>query len=192
MQLENQNPLVGEIVSLITRGIECWSKAGEIVVKLIDDHRMTIQEIAGNSEFLTENIIARFEQLGRKQILPQLLVADYPAAKHVIKLPYSEQSRAVDAGVELLVMGDEGHSTLKVAIGNLTPLQCKQVFANDAIRSLPAQRAYIESQKTDNEIKNRVFNDEAIWKVSGRKVVFFKPCQMTARELAQIIAEIEK
>ena len=192
MQLENQNPLVGEIVSLITRGIECWSKAGEIVVKLIDDHRMTIQEIAGNSEFLTEDIIARFEQLGRKQILPQLLVADYPAAKHVIKLPYSEQSRAVDAGVELLVVGDEGHSTLKVAIGNLTPLQCKQVFAKDAIRSLPAQRAYIESQKTDNEIKNRVFNDEAIWKVSGRKVVFFKPCQMTARELAQIIAEIEK
>ena len=192
MQLENQNPLVGEIVSLITRGIECWSKAGEIVVKLIDDHRMTIQEIAGNSEFLTEDIITRFEQLGRKQILPQLLVADYPAAKHVIKLPYSEQSRAVDAGVELLVMGDEGHSTLKVAIGNLTPLQCKQVFAKDAIRSLPAQRAYIESQKTDNEIKNRVLNDEAIWKVSGRKVVFFKPCQMTARELAQIIAEIEK
>jgi hypothetical protein len=192
MQLENQNPLVGEIVSLITRGIECWSKAGEIVVKLIDDHRMTIPEIAGNSEFLTEDIVARFEQLGRKQILPQLLVADYPAAKHVIKLPYSEQSRAVDAGVELLVMGDEGHSTLKVAIGNLTPLQCKQVFAKDAIRSLPAQRAYIESQKTDNEIKNRVFNDEAIWKVTGRKVVFFKPCQMTARELAQIIAEIEK
>lgn len=192
MQLENQNPLVGEIVSLITRGIECWSKAGEIVVKLIDDHRMTIPEIAGNSEFLTEDIVARFEQLGRKQILPQLLVADYPAAKHVIKLPYSEQSRAVDAGVELLVMGDEGHSTLKVAIGNLTPLQCKQVFAKDAIRSLPAQRAYIESQKTDNEIKNRVFNDEAIWRVTGRKVVFFKPCQMTARELAQIIAEIEK
>jgi hypothetical protein len=192
MQLENQNPLVGEIVSLITRGIECWSKAGEIVVKLIDDHRMTIPEIAGNSEFLTEDIVARFEQLGRKQILPQLLVADYPAAKHVIKLPYSEQSRAVDEGIELLVMGDEGHSTLKVAISNLTPLQCKQVFAKDAIRSLPAQRAYIESQKTDNEIKGRVFNDEAIWKVSGRKVVFFKPCQMTARELAQIIAEIEK
>jgi hypothetical protein len=89
-------------------------------------------------------------------------------------------------------MGDEGHSTLKVAIANLTPLQCKQVFAKDAIRSLPAQRAYIESQKTDNEIKNRVLNDEAIWKVTGRKVVFFKPCQMTARELAQIIAEIEK
>jgi hypothetical protein len=192
MQLENQNPLVGEIVSLITRGIECWSKAGEIVVKLIDDHRLSVQEIAGNSEFLTEDIVARFEQLGRKQILPQLLVADYPAAKHVIKLPYSEQSRAVDAGVELLVMGDEGHSTLKVAIGNLTPLQCKQVFAKDAIRSLPAQRAYIESQKTDNEIKNRVFNNEAIWKVTGRKVVFFKPCQMTAREFAQIIAEIEK
>jgi hypothetical protein len=162
------------------------------VVKLIDDHRLSVQEIAGNSEFLTEDIVARFEQLGRKQILPQLLVADYPAAKHVIKLPYSEQSRAVDAGIELLVMGNDGHSTLRVAIGNLTPLQCKQVFAKDAIRSLPAQRSYIESQKTDNEIKNRVFNDEAIWKVTGRKVVFYKPCQMTARDLAQIIAEIEK
>lgn len=192
MQLEQQNPLVGEIVALITRGIECWSKAGEIVVKLIDEYRMTIPEIAGNSEFLTEDIVARFEQLGRKQILPQLLVADYPAARHVIKLPYSEQSRAVDSGVELLVMDGEGHSTLKVAIENLTSLQCKQVFAKDAIRSLPAQRAYIESQKTDNEIKGRICSEEAIWKVSGRKVAFLKPCQLSARELAQIIAEIEK
>jgi hypothetical protein len=192
MQLENQNSLVSEIVGLITRGIECWSKAGEIVVKLIDEHRMTIPEIAGNSEFLTEDIVARFEQLGRKQILPQLLVADYPAARHVIKLPYSEQSRASEAGVELLVINGEGHSTLKVAIENLTSLQCKQVFAKDAIRSLPAQRAYIESQKTDNEIKGRVCSEEAIWKVSGRKVAFLKPCQLSARELAQIIAEIEK
>lgn len=192
MQLENINPLVGEIVILITRGIECWSKAGEIVVQLIDDERMTIQEIAGNSEFLTEDIVARFEQLGRKQILPQLLVAGYPAARHIIKLPYSEQSRAIDGGVELLVVSGEGHSTLKVAVENLTSLQCKQVFAKDAVRSLPAQRAYIESQKTDNEIKGRIGSDDPIWKVSGRKVAFLKPCQMTARELAQIIAEIEK
>ena len=192
MQLEQQNPMVGEIVALITRGIECWSKAGEIVVKLIDEQRMTIPEIAGNSEFLTEDIVARFEQLGRKQILPQLLVADYHAARHVIKLPYSEPSRAAKDGVELLVVNGEGHSTLKVAIENLTSLQCKQVFAKDSIRSLPAQRAYIESQKTDNEIKGRICSDEAIWKVSGRKVAFLKPCQLSARELAQIIAEIEK
>lgn len=192
MQLEHQNPLVCEIVSLITRGIECWSKAGEIVVKLIDEHRMTIPEIAGNSEFLTEDIVARFEQLGRKQILPQLLVADYPAARHVIKLPYSEQSRAVESGVELLVVDSEGPSTLQVAVENLTTSQCKQVFAKDAVRSLPAQRAYLESQKTQNEINGRICNDAAVWKVSGRKVAFLKPCQLSARELAQIIAEIEK
>jgi hypothetical protein len=192
MQLENQNTLVCEIVSLITRGIECWSKAGELVVKLIDEHRMTISDIAGNSEFLTEDIVTRFDQLGRKQILPQLLVADYPAAKHIIKLPYSEQSRVTNDGVELLVMDGDGNNTLKVATQNLTSLQCKQVFSKDAIRSLPAQRAYIESQKTDNEIKGRICSPEAIWKVSGRKVAFLKPCQLSARELAQIIAEIEK
>ena len=161
-------------------------------MKLIDEHRMTIPEIAGNSEFLTEDIVGRFEQLGRKQILPQLLVADYPAARHVIKLPYSEQSRAVESGVELLVVDSEGHSTLQVAVQNLTTSQCKQVFAKDAVRSLPAQRAYLESQKTQNEINGRICNDAAVWKVSGRKVAFLKPCQLSARELAQIIAEIEK
>lgn len=186
MKLQTKNPLVNEFMALVAQGIECWSKAGEIIVKMIDDDGMTIAEIAESSDMLTEDIVTRFEQLGRKQIVPNLLVADYPAARHMIRLPYSEQKRVVENSVELLVSGAE---TLRVAVENLTPSQCRQVFDKNHVRSIAAQRAYLEERKS-NEARE-VVECDPIYQVRGRKVIIRRPCEMSAGQLAQIIAEIE-
>jgi hypothetical protein len=65
MNTEIQNNQVNEFVSLVAQGIECWSKAGEIIVNLLDTQNMTIQEIAEASEFLTEDIVT---QIGRAHV----------------------------------------------------------------------------------------------------------------------------
>jgi hypothetical protein len=187
-----QKPLITEFVSLITQGIECWNKAGELVVQLLDEHQMTISEIAETSEFLTEDIVTRFEQLGRKQLIPRLLVADYPAARHLVRLPYSEQKRAVEASVELLVLEGKEHSLLKVAVENLTPAQCRQVFDGDQIRSIGAQRAWLEDKRSAQEIREVLDTPTPIYQVRGKRVVIKRPCELTAGQLAQIISEIER
>jgi hypothetical protein len=188
---KTQNQLVGEVASFIAQGIECWQKAGEIIVRLLDDHQMTVAAIAEKSEYLTEDIVCRFEQLGRKQILPRLLIAEYPAARHLVRLPYSEQKRALDESVELLVMEDNKPTTLRVAVENLTPQQCRQVFNGGHIRSIGAQRAYVQEKKSEEEITTAIKQVHELYKVRGRRVVFLQPCEMTARQLANIIAEIE-
>lgn len=173
-------------MALVVQGIECWSKAGEIIVKMIDEDGMTIAEIADSGDMLTEDIVTRFEQLGRKQIIPNLLVADFPAVRHMIRLPYSEQKRLVEGSVELLISGSD---TLCVAVENLTPSQCKQVFDKNHVRSIAAQRAFLEERK-GNEMREIVGCDP-IYQVRGRKVIFRRPCEMSAGQLAQIISEIE-
>jgi hypothetical protein len=179
--------IIEEVAGLISQGIECWQKAGELVVRLLDDHGMTTAEIAGSSPYLTQSIISRFEQLGRKQIVPRLLVADFPAAKHVIRLTYSEQKRVLDSPVELLTLEESTTDKLAVSVENLTHQQCKQVFGTNYVRTLGAQRAYLEEQKT----KTPVLLVEPLYKIRGKRVVFTQPCEMTARQLAQILAEVE-
>jgi len=187
-----QKPLITEFVALVTQGIECWNKAGEIVVRLLDEHNMTIADIAETSELLTEDIVTRFEQLGRKQLIPCLLVADYPAARHLVRLPYSEQKRAVETSVDLLVCEGKDTSVLKVSVENLTHTQCRQVFDGDQVRSIGAQRAWLEDRRATQEIRDVLSSPEALYQVRGRKVVFKRPCELSAGQLAQIISEIEK
>lgn len=192
MKLQTQKPIIAEFVALITQGIECWNKAGELVVQLLDNHGLTIAEIAESSEFLTEDIVTRFEQLGRKQLIPNLLVADYPAARHLVRLPYSEQKRAVEASVELLVLDGKEHTLLKVAVENLTPAQCRQVFDGDQIRSTGAQRAWLEDKRSTQEIREVLDTPSPIYQVRGKRVIIRRPCELTAGQLAQIISEIER
>ena len=187
-----QKPLITEFVALVTQGIECWNKAGEIVVRLLDEHNMTIADIAETSELLTEDIVTRFEQLGRKQLIPCLLVADYPAARHLVRLPYSEQKRAVETSVDLLVCEGKDTSVLKVSVENLTHTQCRQVFDGDQVRSIGAQRAWLEDRRATQEIRDVLSSPGALYQVRGRKVVFKRPCELSAGQLAQIISEIEK
>jgi len=192
MNTEIQNNQVNEFVSLVAQGIECWSKAGEIIVNLLDTQNMTIQEITESSEFLTEDIVTRFEQLGRKQLFPRLLVADYPAARHLIRLPYSEQKRIIEGSVELLVMQGKESSTLMVKPENMTTAQCKQAFDGDQVRSIGAQRAYLEDKRSIAEIKDVLQSPSALYQVRGKKVIIRRPCELTAGQLAQLISEIEK
>jgi hypothetical protein len=185
------NPLVSEFCSLVNNGIEAWSKAGELVVRLIDEHGLSVSSIAQASSYLTDEIVGRFEQLGRKQIIPNLLISDFPASKHLFRLPYSEQKRLIDGQVELLVVTEKGTETLMVDTENLTPAQCKQVFDRTAVRSIGAQRAYMESKKEEFRISSAIQESEPFYKVRGKKVIFTKPCEISSRQLAQILAEIE-
>lgn len=192
MQNKIQKPLITEFIALITQGIECWNKAGEIIVQLLDEHDMTISEIAETSEFLTEDILTRFEQLGRKQLIPRLLVADYPAARYLVRLPYSEQKRSVETSIDLLLFDGKDTSVLKVSVENLTPAQCRQVFDGDQVRSTGAQRAWLEDKRSSQEIRDALESPGALYQVRGKRVVFKRPCELSAGQLAQIIAEIEK
>lgn len=191
MQTKIQKPLINDLVEAITQGIEAWQRAGEIVVKLMDEGGMTIEEISETSKFLAPAIIRRFEQLGRKRICAPLLVASYPASRPISSLSYADQERVLESGVEVLLPTPGGIEALVISPENLTPLQCRQVFAKGQIRSIAAQRAFIESEKTEAQIKGGMAEVEEPYRIRGKSVYISRPCSMTARQLATILSQIE-
>jgi hypothetical protein len=94
---------------------------------------------------IPEQAWIKFELIGRGQLHQRLLYGGGAAQSAVSVLPMSQQEDVINNGVELLLTNGE---TLNVSVENLTRLQIKQVFNSGNIRSIAAQRAWLESEKT--------------------------------------------
>ena len=173
-------------------GINSWTKAGEIVVKLVDEQGMSLEDIVqqANSELLNVNLLSQFERIGRKQVMPRLLVSNYPAAVHLQRLPLSEQKRLMDGSVELVVNHGGKFDLLQVNVRHLTKHQCKQVFDLQDVRSAGAQRAWLEEQAQSKESSVVRSGQHLLWTVKNGKVIFRSACEVTRHELAVILTQL--
>jgi len=176
----------------IQAGIDAWTKAGEAVVQLLDEQGMTLEEIAmcANHELITASVLGEFERVGRKQVLPKLLAARFPAAGSVKRLPLSEQQRVMEEGVYIVVMHGKSADELKVNVRDLTSTQAKQVFRDTEIRSVGAQRAWLEEQRSQKESKTIRTGQHLSWCVKHGKVIFREACELTRQELAVILTQL--
>lgn len=188
ISISTKKDSISTLKEAIETGIQSWEMAGREVVKLLDIDRMTLEEIAtmANSDFITENVLAQFERIGRQQVLPKLLVMDFPASRYLQRMPMSEQVRLLDGAVDLLVIRDNGTDTLSVRSRDLTKDQSKQVFSKDGVRSLGAQRAFIE----DRRKKIPCSTSTPSWQIKSGKVIFNSTCELTRQELAVILAQM--
>ena len=90
--------------------------------------------------------------------------------------------------VEVMVMHEGRVDTLRVQVNHLTGTQVRQVFASNHVRSLEEQRQWIESQRPVAEpVKCEVPY------VMTRKstVIFHQGCEMSAKELLRIAAQLQ-
>ena len=186
--VSNYNQAVGEISQLVLKGIECWCLAGEKLCGLIDKEPNVIERICEEVPFLSANVLRQLERIGRKQLLPELLFRDAPGFRRLQAMPFSIQKLYSKEPVELLVITDNGPDTLKVAVGDLTAAQAKQVFGETGeVRTIPSQRAWLASQ-------SRVsidITDEKPYAVSGRNLVIRKPCKLSLQEIGVVLAEMK-
>lgn len=175
----------------INNGINSWIKAGEIVVRLVDEHGATLDQIAEYIPAVSVEILQRFEQIGRKQVVPNLLVAGYPAARHLISAPYSDQTHAIEKGVEVVIHVDGKYDVLNVKVENLSAAQCRQVFTGSGVRTPAAQRAYIESIGLGMKAAKPGKPESTPYTiVSGGRIAFREGCVLTRSELAKLLAQI--
>lgn len=193
-EIKKVDGMINEFTGLIKEGIEAWQKAGLIVVDLIDGQGESCSSLAEKSG-LGPGIIGRFEQLGRKQLMPYLLMVDWKAAKYLVRLPYSEQKRLEHGSVELLIENESGVDTIQVPVRNLEPEQCKQVFCREGVRDLAAQRSYLVERRSSERLKavREVVGSQSEPYQIGRKntVIISRPCELSRRELLRILEDME-
>lgn len=182
-----------EIATLFFQGIECWQKAGELVVDLIDEDSSAVEIIKERSGgVINGHMIAIFERIGRKQLVPRLAYMSGPGPERLKKMPFSLQQQYLTEPVTLLVLrDDERIDKLQVAVTDLTALQAAQVFDRDTIRSLPAQRAWLEDERAKLVALAKPIA-KMPYRISGKRVTFLEGCTLTARELSRILSEIDR
>jgi len=185
-QIINRQERLEQFSHHINEGINSWVKAGQILVELVEDSKETYQEIMDIMPELSYDVLSRFEQIGRKQLYPKLLLSGSTGLRKLATLPYSEQVKYYEEPIDVVVEVNGGVDVLKVKAKDLTPVQVKQVFHNGTIRDHGAQRAHIRSRKHSGVS----VSDGNAYHVKGGTLVVDRPCKLTAKDLANILAQM--
>lgn len=184
-QIATTSQTYSKIATLVMSGIDSWIEAGKLIVELVDNGT-PISDIADECK-IPSFCIAKLEQVGRNKCLPELLLGTYPAAAPIAKLTIEAQKQAIKKGVEVLI---EGGQVLYVKADNLTPLQCKQVFDSQQLRTPESQRAWIESEKTRAVILQAP-EARGAYEIRSSKIIIHHPCTLTRKDLHRMLTEIE-
>lgn len=177
-----------QIAELITSGVNSWVEAGRLIAARMDDDPEYIEKLASELPEVSIESLQRLEDIGRKRIDPRLLLSFCPGTKRLATLPFELQQRYIDNPVPLLILNDGSVETLKVDVRNLTTSQASQVFANGRIRTAAEQRAYLEDKKASRA----TIKFDPPYRVVNGKLVIMEPCQFTAKQVALLLAEMEK
>lgn len=180
---------VKEIIDLYREGVEAWTKAGEILVELVDEDPQTYDYIIQQEPRINTGVLSKLEQIGRKTLHPQLLMTSSPGYHKLKRLPFSLQERYTKERIPLLVHTESGTDVMLVDAKDMTKEQAAQVFDRDRVRTQSEQKAWL-MQHESNERKKHKPNPARAWRIKGRKVEFCEGATLTSKEIATILAQI--
>jgi hypothetical protein len=176
-----------ELKSLFLQGIESLKKAGDKLLEMLEAGG-SLPDIAENSG-IPADVLAQLERIGRNQLNPSLLLANYPAAVALQRLSVSEQNRLLASPAEVLILKNGAADTLLVDVKNMTREQVTQVFAKGHVRALPEQRAWLESRAA---VTPEVKVSTPPYTITRKKTVIFNiAVEMTAKELIRIAQTLQ-
>lgn len=148
------NVSIETFVVLVRSGIELWSRAGEMLVKLVEENPNVYAEIIEKNQSITFEMLLAFERMGRKQIYPPLLMDTSPGAKKLLELPYEMQEKFCKEPVEV-VISDNGDSPIveKRYVKELTGYEARVVFSDERPRTVSEQVEFKKKHKPQGKPK---------------------------------------
>jgi len=126
----------------------------------------------------------------------RLIFTETKARKKLAAAPKSQQKKALDKGLEVLV--DNGE-VLRVKIDDLTSNQIKQVFAGDHVRSIAEQKNYIRNRKAQMEFAAKLNIPKVekepekvlpIYEIKKGKLIINKPTELSRKEVFDILSKL--
>jgi hypothetical protein len=89
--------------------------------------------------------------------------------------------------IDVLIRTPNGTDSLKIAAGDMTLSQAKQVFGDGEIRSLQAQRAWLAATET----ASIPAESRKAYSVHGKFLVVHRECKLSLQEIGVILAEMK-
>lgn len=173
---------------LFNGGMRLVAEACEVYVQTIDADKSAPEKFVKAFPQLPPGVWTRFELVGRKQMLPELLDDYSPMAMKLKRLPISVQEKLYGKSQQLITTTGD---TLNVSFHHATPEQARQLFAADHVRTPAEQRAWLESKRQE-AAKNpkQEEHPERLYEVRNGKFIINEACSFTKDQLIQILAEM--
>jgi hypothetical protein len=180
-------PTARKFAEAVKIGIDAFVEAGRVVAEAIDLDPKFPDKIAELSKGqFSAKFVRRFEKLGRGHVIPELIFCwDKPGITKLRQLSPPMQNYYLANGIEVVVAGGD---FLLVDPKHLTKFQVKQVFEGDEIRTQAEQRAWLESEKSENNLKGTEVVEApfTLCKSKGQ-IVFNRPCHFDIDDLMKIL-----
>ena len=185
MSEEIANQHVDVFMGFLEQGYDGIFKAGREYVKAIDENPDYGQAFRDRLPQCAAGVWADFERIGRGQVLAALQIE----GSRLCALPMSEQIKYRDDHIQVAL--DNG-DTLAVMHYDLKPDQWRQVNGGDHIRTLPAQRAWLEEQKASDARRQQT---PAVvvepYRVYRGRLEILEPVTLDRKTLARLLSEME-
>ena len=187
---DQHDQLIKEFASLYQQGIQAWTRAGEIIVQLVDSDPHAFDWIIAEYPDFNPTILSRFEKIGRKLVHPKLFLSSAPGTKKLQNLPYSVQEKLLDEPVPLIVETDNGVDVLLVKVKDMSKDQADQCFAADHVRTEAEQRAWIIDRRAS--AARNVTPEVTPWRKAGRDAIeFTKGAKLNRKQIMAILMQLE-
>lgn len=192
MSKKEQAQRITEFLQYLREGVEMWVKAGETLLKLVDDDPHVYEQILQKEPNINARLLYKLEEIGRRRLHPMLALGGGSGCSALAKLPMSQQERYLKEPVPVVVHTAQGKTDiLQVRVQDMTPEQARQVFDKDRVRTEGEQKAILMQAVSHAAAQKKPAKDVP-WVIRGGKVEFMEGVRLGAAELATILAQLTK
>lgn len=160
----------------------------KIIVDAIDEdpaNREVLYDVLKNR--MTHMMFRQLESVGRKILDPGLLIGS--GGQHtakIKKLPFDLQRKVIDGCMFEFLTADGSH--MMVCLRDSEDWQAKQIFADDHIRTLPEQKAWIEAEKAKR--KSSEVEHVVPYEIRTKDVLFKEMTSLTFEEVRHLALQL--
>lgn len=178
-----------QFVALVLKGIECWKQAGEIAARAAKDDPGFIDRVCKQCPDISPETVVRFQRIGEGTLYPRLCLSESPGVRRLRRLPYTLQEKHCSEPIEVLVKTATGYEPEQIDVRALTTEQATQVFDADRIRSISAQRAWLENRAS--KIVGPATQTTKPYRVVNNEIVCMQACRISKKEALALIAQMD-
>lgn len=131
---------VQQFMAFVTEGVLAWTKAGRLLVQMVERNPNTFALIRKDNPQLSIDVLLAFEKIGRNEIYPYLLLEDSPGSKRLLALPYELQTKYYKTKVKVAVGWLAGKPVVEEKdVHALTSKEAERAFSPKGLRPIEEQ-----------------------------------------------------
>lgn len=132
---------------LVNEGIEAWSKAGKLLVQMLEAFPEARSTIMQKCPSISLSTLMTFEKIGRRQVSPHLLLESCYAAKKLLSFPVELQERLLQEPIQVVTDVRQGKPVVrKINLRSLTKSEADRAFSDVGLRPESEQAEMIRKE----------------------------------------------